>query len=121
MFGSHFMINVVLKNEWSPALTIRTTLLSLQALLSCPEPDDPQDAEVAKEYKTNRNKFNDTALQWTNRYANGKQDYQTEEQIAAVQSLVEMGFKQEAARSALQQHAWDKVQAVEYLFESADN
>ena len=32
----------ILKNEWSPALTIRTALISLQALLSAPEPDDPQ-------------------------------------------------------------------------------
>merc|ERR1719391_748627 len=28
----------ILKDEWSPALTIRTALLSLQALLSAPEP-----------------------------------------------------------------------------------
>jgi ubiquitin-protein ligase len=28
--------------QWSPALTLRTMLLSLQALLSCPNPDDPQ-------------------------------------------------------------------------------
>ncbi|KOB62990.1 hypothetical protein PFHG_04765 [Plasmodium falciparum HB3] len=28
----------VLKNEWSPALTIRTALLSIQALLSDPQP-----------------------------------------------------------------------------------
>ena len=41
----------ILKNEWTPALTIRTALISLQALLCSPEPDDPQDAEVAKQYK----------------------------------------------------------------------
>jgi len=28
----------ILKNEWSPALSIRTALLSLQALLCAPEP-----------------------------------------------------------------------------------
>lgn len=32
----------ILKEQWSPALTIKTALLSLQALLSSPEPDDPQ-------------------------------------------------------------------------------
>ena len=32
----------ILKDKWSPALTIKTALLSLQALLSAPEPDDPQ-------------------------------------------------------------------------------
>lgn len=51
----------ILKNEWSPALTIRTALLSLQALLCSPEPDDPQDAVVANQYKTNRPLFDRTA------------------------------------------------------------
>ena len=32
----------ILKDQWSPALTLKTALLSLQALLSSPEPDDPQ-------------------------------------------------------------------------------
>jgi ubiquitin-conjugating enzyme (huntingtin interacting protein 2) len=31
----------ILKNEWTPALTIRTALISLQALMCAPEPDDP--------------------------------------------------------------------------------
>ena len=48
----------ILKNEWTPALTIRTALLSLQALLCSPEPDDPQDAEVANQYKSDINVFN---------------------------------------------------------------
>jgi ubiquitin-conjugating enzyme (huntingtin interacting protein 2) len=51
----------ILKNEWTPALTIRTALISLQALLCAPEPNDPQDAEVAKQYKTNRKLFETTA------------------------------------------------------------
>jgi len=37
----------ILKDEWSPALTIRTALLSLQALMCAAEPNDPQDAVVA--------------------------------------------------------------------------
>ena len=36
----------ILKDQWSPALTLKTALLSLQALLCAPEPSDPQDAEV---------------------------------------------------------------------------
>merc|ERR1712070_1191863 len=30
----------ILKDKWSPALQIRTVLLSIQALLSAPNPDD---------------------------------------------------------------------------------
>ena len=41
----------ILGKEWSPALTIRTALLSIQALLSTPEPNDPLDAQVASMYK----------------------------------------------------------------------
>ncbi|CAO2818317.1 unnamed protein product [Amaranthus hypochondriacus] len=39
----------ILKDQWSPALTMKTALVSIQALLSAPQPDDPQDAVVAKQ------------------------------------------------------------------------
>lgn len=44
----------VLKEKWSPALQIRTVLLSIQALLSCPEVSDPLDPTVAEHFKLNR-------------------------------------------------------------------
>ncbi|KER22891.1 hypothetical protein T265_09096 [Opisthorchis viverrini] len=43
----------ILKDKWSPALQIRTVLLSIQALLSAPNPDDPLDNEVATHWKQN--------------------------------------------------------------------
>lgn len=55
----------ILKDEWSPALTIRTALLSLQALLCAPEPDSPQDAVVAGQYKSDLKLFKKTAKEWT--------------------------------------------------------
>ena len=53
-------------------MTLRTVLLSLQALLASPEPDDPQDAVVATQYKDNFEMFCRTAKHWTNSYATGK-------------------------------------------------
>lgn len=53
-------------------MTLRTVLLSLQALLAAPEPDDPQDAVVAKQYKEQRELFNKTACHWANIYAGGE-------------------------------------------------
>jgi ubiquitin-protein ligase len=41
----------VLKNNWSPALQIRTILLSIQALLGAPNPEDPLNEAVAKQWK----------------------------------------------------------------------
>ncbi|KAK4775730.1 hypothetical protein SAY87_023691 [Trapa incisa] len=39
----------ILKDQWSPALTLKTALISVQALLSVPEPNDLQDAVVAQQ------------------------------------------------------------------------
>ena len=54
------------------AMTLRTVLLSIQALLGAAEPDDPQDAVVAKQYKENPDIFNKTARHWTSIYASGE-------------------------------------------------
>ncbi|BGP41831.1 Ubiquitin-conjugating enzyme E2 1 [Rhodotorula kratochvilovae] len=59
----------ILNKSWSPVYTLRTCLVSLQSLLSSPEPTDPQDAEVAKHYLTDRRGFEETARFWTESYA----------------------------------------------------
>ncbi|KIK93632.1 hypothetical protein PAXRUDRAFT_502682 [Paxillus rubicundulus Ve08.2h10] len=59
----------ILKDAWSPVLTLKSTLISLQSLLCSPEPNDPQDAEVAKHYTTSKRSFDDTARYWTQVYA----------------------------------------------------
>ena len=52
-------------------MTLRTVLLSLQALLAAAEPDDPQDAVVAKQFKEHPDVFKKTARHWTSIYAGG--------------------------------------------------
>jgi ubiquitin-conjugating enzyme (huntingtin interacting protein 2) len=59
----------ILKDAWSPVLTLKSTLISLQSLLCSPEPNDPQDAEVAKHYMTSRSGFEETARYWAQVYA----------------------------------------------------
>lgn len=59
----------ILKDAWTPILTLKSSLISLQSLLQSPEPNDPQDAEVAKHYLTNRKGFEETAAYWTKIYA----------------------------------------------------
>jgi ubiquitin-conjugating enzyme (huntingtin interacting protein 2) len=55
----------ILRDAWSPALTLKTALLSLQSLLASPVPDDPQDAVVAKQYLNDHDEWARTAKMWT--------------------------------------------------------
>ncbi|XP_067685133.1 ubiquitin-conjugating enzyme E2 N-like [Haliotis asinina] len=59
----------ILKDKWSPALQIRTVLLSIQALLSAPNPDDPLDTNVADKWKQNEKEAVATAREWTKLFA----------------------------------------------------
>jgi ubiquitin-conjugating enzyme E2 N len=59
----------ILKDKWSPALQIRTVLLSIQALLSAPNPDDPLNNEAADAWKNHEAKAIQTAVDWTQLHA----------------------------------------------------
>ncbi|EOA35763.1 hypothetical protein CARUB_v10020996mg, partial [Capsella rubella] len=61
----------ILKEQWSPALTISKVLLSICSLLTDPNPDDPLVPEIAHMYKTDRSKYESTARSWTQKYAMG--------------------------------------------------
>ena len=58
-------------DKWSPALQIRTVLLSIQALLSAPNPDDPLANDVAELWKVNEAEAIRNAKEWTRLYAMG--------------------------------------------------
>jgi len=59
----------ILKDKWSPALQIRTVLLSVQALLSAPNPDDPLDEGVARHWRDDEPGAIVTAREWTRAHA----------------------------------------------------
>ena len=54
------IFNFVIPDKWSPALQIRTVLLSIQALLSAPNPDDPLANDVAEQWKLNESQAIET-------------------------------------------------------------
>uniref|UniRef100_A0A1L8DST0 E2 ubiquitin-conjugating enzyme n=1 Tax=Nyssomyia neivai TaxID=330878 RepID=A0A1L8DST0_9DIPT len=104
----------ILKENWAAAMTLRTVLLSLQALLSAAEPDDPQDAVVASQYKDNYDMFVLTAKHWTTAYACGPVRYH--ELDTKIQRLKDMGIEENEARAALSRYNWDIERATQNLF-----
>lgn len=59
----------ILKDQWSPALSVAKVLLSISSLLTDANPKDPLVPEIARLYVENRMEFDRTAREWTQRYA----------------------------------------------------
>merc|ERR1712156_273924 len=57
------------RSQWSPALTISKVQLSICSLLCDPNPDDPLVPEIARIFKTDREKYTELAREWTRKYA----------------------------------------------------
>merc|ERR1712070_1278334 len=81
----------ILKDQWAAAMTLRTVLLSLQALLSAAEPDDPQDAVVAKQYKEDPKLFERTAAHWACAYA-GAPPAKDSKEAEMIKQMMQMGL-----------------------------
>jgi len=104
----------ILKDQWAAAMTLRTVLLSIQALLAAPEPDDPQDAVVARQYQDNIHIYRATAQHWAAAYAGS--DYKNPEFDTMLRQLKDMGIEEGASRVALSSCAWDMQKATDQLF-----
>jgi len=105
----------ILKDQWAASMTLRTVFLSLQALLCTPEPDDPQDAVVAKQFVTQPELFKKTARHWAQVYAGASGQIDTEFRDK-IRQLKDMGVDDHKARSALSTVNWDVARATEYIF-----
>jgi ubiquitin-conjugating enzyme E2 D len=59
----------ILKDAWSPALTVSKVLLSISSLLADPNPDDPLVTDIADLFKKDRTKYDAKAREYTRTYA----------------------------------------------------
>ncbi|RHZ79921.1 hypothetical protein Glove_140g100 [Diversispora epigaea] len=59
----------ILKDNWSPALTISKVLLSICSLLTDANPHDPLVGSIAHQYLHSREEHDKVAKEWTKRYA----------------------------------------------------
>ena len=60
----------ILKDQWSPALTISKILLSICSLMDDPNPNDPLMPEIANLYKKDKESHDKKAMSYTSKYAN---------------------------------------------------
>ena len=59
----------ILKDQWSPALTISKVLISITSLLCDPNPKDPLVTDIAHEFVNNRQQYFKRAKAYTEKYA----------------------------------------------------
>jgi ubiquitin-conjugating enzyme E2 D len=59
----------ILQDQWTPALTIRSLLISITSFLSDPNPYSPLVPEIARVYKENKVEHDRVAKEWTKKYA----------------------------------------------------
>jgi ubiquitin-conjugating enzyme (huntingtin interacting protein 2) len=83
-------------------------VLLFQVRMSLNLLEDPQDAEVATQYKSDIQAFNKTAKLWTENYAKNVAENKIKE-------IMDMGFSEEDAKIALQKNGFDTEKAVNFL------
>ena len=59
----------IIRDQWSPSLTIGKVLLSISALLADPNPDAPMIPEIGNVMRESKEKYEKTAREWTIKYA----------------------------------------------------
>lgn len=59
----------ILKNQWSPVLSLKSVLVSICSLLSDPNQNDPLNQEAGRMFKQDRNAYNEKAREYTQQYA----------------------------------------------------
>ena len=110
-------LDVLWPSKWTVTQTLKTALISIQGLLTQPEPDSPQDAVVADQFIEDYEMFVNTAKLWTHHFAGGEKSHSKEldEILAEFQGLT-FTDDQEAI-VALSNTNWDPWEAMEYLEE----
>ena len=99
----------ILKNNWSPALSIVKVLLSLSSLLTDPNPSDPLVGDIAQELLRNRKEHDRKAKDWTKRYAQDAGSFDRQELLRSqVEQKPASSASADAAPAAAASAAVDK-------------
>eukprot|EP00357_Protocruzia_adherens_P005381 CAMPEP_0114992314 /NCGR_PEP_ID=MMETSP0216-20121206/11870_1 /TAXON_ID=223996 /ORGANISM="Protocruzia adherens, Strain Boccale" /LENGTH=96 /DNA_ID=CAMNT_0002355761 /DNA_START=445 /DNA_END=735 /DNA_ORIENTATION=+ len=61
----------VFENNWSPTLSARHVIESVITILTNPNTDSPLEPDIAEQFVNSRATFDNTAKEWTHKYASG--------------------------------------------------
>ena len=67
--GTGEICDAAIKNSWVPTLNANYIIKMLKELITSPNPDSPQEAEIASVYMTSKSTFDNNAREWTDKYA----------------------------------------------------
>ncbi|KAI9307384.1 ubiquitin-conjugating enzyme E2D 2 [Cunninghamella echinulata] len=62
-------LDILKQDHWKPSTKLANVMEALRMLLEHPNPDDALVSSIAEVYKSNRDKFNETAKQYVSKYA----------------------------------------------------
>ena len=62
----------MLSHNWSPQTQMKEVLEKVYKMMEEPNSDNPVDEEITQLFKENPKKFQDSAKEWTKKYATGK-------------------------------------------------
>ena len=97
-------------------MSLRTVLLSIQALLASPEPNDPFDSVVAGQFMNHHEVYIRTAKHWASVYASSQERVQEyEDMVEQVKKITGMG--ENRARHVLSCCGWDLEVAVRNILD----
>lgn len=104
----------ILDKAWTPSMSLKSMLLSLQLLLQDPRPEDPLEIFIAQQLRRDKEEFNKSAFYYTGEYALTPEERSSEwkELDKAVTSLMEKRrMSRNRAISTLARNGWNEAAA----------
>ena len=105
----------ILGEKWSFQQNLLSIITGIYSLLVSAEPDDPQDAPVAAQYKNNEDLFNQTAAFWNYVYAGGPRQEIFDEFESKIKKLQDMGYDKDKSIHMLSMKNWNVDEALNSL------
>tara|TARA_R100001163_G_C5068378_1_gene208530 strand:+ start:1197 stop:1796 length:600 start_codon:yes stop_codon:yes gene_type:complete len=108
----------ILKDQWSPILTLQTLLTTIRALLDTPNPDDPLNNIAAEHWKRDIKDAENQAKTWTEMYATEKANKLKEEEFKEMERMEKERMEKERIEKERMEREGGLEESEDYISES---